>query len=120
MLNMLVWVADLVSAALLTALEVAALTAFWFTEGLKQWAAEGARPPRATARFFLVLTVGPAGLAVVGYSFYRAGLPVACGSQAMLAAVLTLLLVLGGGTECTRWILRRSERRRLVRECRSK
>lgn len=92
---MLMWTVDLGSAALLTALEVAALAAFWFAEGLKQWAAGGARPPGATARLILVLTVGPTGLVAVGYGFYRADLPVACGSQALLAAALILLSVLG-------------------------
>lgn len=107
---MLMWTVDLGSAALLTALEVAALTAFWFAEGLKRWAAGGARPPGATARFFLVLTVGPPGLVAAGYGFYRADLPVACGSQALLAAALLLLLALGGGTECARWIARHTSR----------
>lgn len=92
---MLMWTVDLGSAAVLTALEVAALAAFWFAEGLKQWAAGGARPPGATARLFLVLTVGPTGLVAVSYGFYRADLPVACGSQALLAAALVLLLALG-------------------------
>lgn len=86
---MLMWTVDLGSAALLTALEVTALAAFWFAEGLKQWAAGGARPPGATARLFLVLTVGPTGLVAVSYGFYRADLPVACGSQALLAAPLS-------------------------------
>lgn len=107
---MLMWTVDLGSAALLTALEVAALAAFWFAEGLKQWAAGGARPPGATARLILVLTVGPTGLVAVGYGFYRADLPVACGSQALLAAALILLSVLGGGTECARWITQHTSR----------
>ncbi|MFF3055762.1 hypothetical protein [Streptomyces sp. NPDC057909] len=93
---MLMWTVDLGSAALLTALEMAALVAFWFAEGLKQRAAGGARPPGATARLFLVLTVGPTGLVAVSYGFYRADLPVACGSQALVAAALILLLALGG------------------------
>lgn len=92
---MLMWTVDLGSAAVLTALEVASLVAFWFAEGLKQWAAGGARPPGATARLLLVLTVGPTGLVAVSYGFYRADLPVACGSQALVAAALILLLALG-------------------------
>ncbi|MFB7307221.1 DUF6234 family protein [Streptomyces sp. NPDC056192] len=107
---MLIWTVDLGSAALLTALEVAALAAFWFAEGLKQWAAGGVRPPGATARLSLVLTVGPTGLVAVSYGFYRADLPVACGSQALLAAALILLLILGGGTECARWIAQHTSR----------
>ncbi|MFI5630284.1 hypothetical protein ACIA8E_13040 [Streptomyces sp. NPDC051664] len=116
MVNMLMWTVDLGSAALLTALEVAALIAFWFAEGLKQWAAGGARPPGATARLFLVLTVGPIGLLAVSYGFYGAGLPVACGSQALLAAALILLSALGGGTECARWIAQHVSRSCPVRE----
>lgn len=92
---MIMWTVDIGSAALLTALEVVVLAAFWFAEGLKQWAAGGARPPGATTRLFLVLTVGPIGLVAVSYGFYRADLPVACGSQALLAAALILLLALG-------------------------
>ncbi|MET9472309.1 hypothetical protein [Streptomyces sp. NPDC002922] len=116
MVNMLMWTVDLGSAAVLTALEVAALAAFWFAEGLKQWAAGGARPPGATARLFLVLTVGPTGLVAVSYGFYRADLPVACGSQALLAAALILLLALGGGTECARLLAQHSSRSCPVRE----
>ncbi|MGW0693864.1 hypothetical protein [Streptomyces sp. NPDC002738] len=113
---MLMWTVDLGSAAVLTALEVAALAAFWFAEGLKQWVAGGARPPGATARLFLVLTVGPTGLVAVSYGFYRADLPVACGSQALLAAALVLLLALGGGTECARLLAQPSSRSCPVRE----
>lgn len=114
---MLMWTVDLGSAALLTALEeVTALAAFWFAEGLKQWAAGGARPPGATARLFLVLTVGPTGLVAVSYGFYRADLPVACGSQALLAAPLILLPALGGGTECARRLAQHISRSCPVRE----
>lgn len=113
---MLMWTVDLGSAALLTALEAAALAAFWFAEGLKRWAAGGVRPPGATARLILVLTVGPTGLVAVSYGFYRADLSVACGSQALLAAALVLLLILGGGTECARWIARHASRSCPLRE----
>ncbi|MFE7791638.1 hypothetical protein [Streptomyces sp. NPDC057460] len=116
MLNMLMWTVDLGSAAVLTALEVAALAAFWFAEGLKQWAAGGARPPGATARLFLVLTVGPTRRVAVSYGFYRADLPVACGSQALLAAALILLPALGGGTECARLLAQHCSRSCPVRE----
>ncbi|MFC9287598.1 hypothetical protein [Streptomyces sp. NPDC057052] len=52
------WVLDLGLAILLSGLEVAALVAFWFVEGMKKWAAEGGPVPGGTSRFFLVLSVG--------------------------------------------------------------
>ncbi|MCX4531461.1 hypothetical protein OHA79_37050 [Streptomyces sp. NBC_00841] len=85
-------------------------------ENLKQWAAGGGRLSGATARLCLVLTVGPAGLTMVGCGSYRAGLPATRVSQALIAAALALLLALGLGTECARWVTGRSERHRRVRE----
>jgi hypothetical protein len=85
-------------------------------ENLKQWAVGGGRLPGATARLCLVLKVGPIGLMMVSYGSYRAGLPATCVSQALIAAALALLLALGLGTECARWVTRRSERHRRVRE----
>ncbi|MDQ0688787.1 uncharacterized protein (DUF2062 family) [Streptomyces achromogenes] len=116
MMNMLKWVLDLGLAFLLSGLEVAALVAFWFVEGMKKWAAKGGPVPGETSRFFLVLSVGSASLALTSYGLSWADLPVAYASQAVLAALLTSLLILGAGTECGKRISRNRSRRRLRRE----
>lgn len=109
---MLAWVADGVLAVLLTALEVTALVAFWFLEGLKRWAAGGKPVVGFEVRLWLVLTAGPAGLAGVSYGAVRAGLPATSVSQALVAAALAGVLVFGVGTECSRWAARTVRRHR--------
>jgi hypothetical protein len=116
MVHMLKWVLDLGLAVLLSGLEVAALVAFWFVEGIKKWAAKGGPVPGGTSRFFLVLSVGATSSALISYGFSWADLPVACASQVVLAALLTLLLILSAGTECGKRISRYRLRRRLRRE----
>ncbi|MFE5923140.1 hypothetical protein ACWCQZ_45300 [Streptomyces sp. NPDC002285] len=116
MVNMLKWVLDLGLGVLLLGLEVAALVAFWFVEGMKKWAANGGLVPGATSRFFLVLSVGSTSSALISYSFSWADLPVACASQAVVAALLALLLLLGAGTESGKRISRHRLRHRLRRE----
>ncbi|XMA35672.1 hypothetical protein O1157_00940 [Streptomyces albogriseolus] len=58
MVNMLMWILDLGLAVLMPGLEVAALVAFWFVEGMKKWAAKGGPVPGATSRFLMVLSGG--------------------------------------------------------------
>ncbi|MFE5893958.1 hypothetical protein ACFQ6E_34115 [Streptomyces sp. NPDC056462] len=116
MVNMLKWVLDLGLGVLLLGLEVAALVAFWFVEGMKKWAANGGLVPGATSRLFLVLSVGSTSSALISYSFSWADLPVACASQAVVAALLALLLLLGAGTESAKRISRHRLRHRLRRE----
>ncbi|WNM34849.1 hypothetical protein RKE30_33010 [Streptomyces sp. Li-HN-5-11] len=111
---MLPWVIDVLLAVCITALDVVALAGYWFWEVLKQWGSERRTP--ATARLFLVLTVGPAGSAAAGFGFYKTDLLVTAVSQTVVAAALLLVLLLGLGTECGRWAARRSRRRRPVRE----
>ncbi|GAB2968597.1 hypothetical protein GCM10023080_034420 [Streptomyces pseudoechinosporeus] len=106
---------DLGLAVLFSGLEVAALVAFWFVEGLKKWAANGGPVPGAASRFFLV-SVGPTSLAAISYGFYWADLRVASASQAVLAALLALLLVLSAGSACGKRMGRYRLRRRLRRE----
>ncbi|MER5894392.1 hypothetical protein [Streptomyces sp. NPDC001876] len=103
---MVTWVADGVLAVLSSVLEVAALVAFWFAEGLKQWAAGGKPVVGFRVRLWLVLTAGPAVLAGVSYEAFRAGLPATGVAQALVAAVLAGILALGVGTECSRWAAR--------------
>ncbi|MFI2506766.1 hypothetical protein [Streptomyces sp. NPDC018972] len=107
---------DLGLAILLAGLEVAALVAFWFVEGMKKWAAKGGPVPGGTSRFLMVLSVGSTLSALVGYGSSRADLPVACVSQSVVAALLMSLLLLGAGTECGERINRHRSRRRLRRE----
>ncbi|GGL17377.1 hypothetical protein GCM10010094_92830 [Streptomyces flaveus] len=116
MVNMLKWVLDLGLAVLLSGLEVAALVAFWFVEGMKKWAAKGGPVPGETRRLFLVLSVGSTSSALISYGFSWADLPAACASQAVLAALFALLLILGAGTECGKRISRYRLRRRLRRQ----
>ncbi|MEU2285956.1 DUF6234 family protein [Streptomyces sp. NPDC013178] len=113
---MLTWVADLALAASLTALEGAMLAAFWFTEGLKKWAAKGGPVAGETVRLYPVLTLGPTGAAAAGYGFHRAGLPAAWISQALVAVALASLLALALAADCRDWAARRLRRRRLRRE----
>ncbi|MFF2811400.1 DUF6234 family protein [Streptomyces sp. NPDC058000] len=108
---MLMWVVDVVLGVALTAVEVAALVAFWFWENLKLWAAQGQeRPPGSAVRLWLVLTAGPAGLALVSLHAFRAGLPATGLTQALIAAALAGVLVLGLGTVSSRWVARSFER----------
>lgn len=116
MVNMSKWVLDLGLAVLLSGLEVAALVAFWFVEGMKKWAAKGGPVPGETRRLFLALGAGSTSSALISYCFSWADLPVACASQAVVAALLTLLLTLVAGAECGTRIRRYRLRRRLRRE----
>ncbi|MFD5450622.1 hypothetical protein ACWDTR_28315 [Streptomyces sp. NPDC003470] len=113
---MLKWVLDLGVAVLLSGLEVAALAAFVFAEGMKKWARNGGSVPGETRRFLLVLGGGSASSALISWGFFRLDLPVACGTQAVVSALLAALLILGAGTEGARRISRYRYRRRLRRE----
>ncbi|MGG2461114.1 DUF6234 family protein [Streptomyces sp. RGM 3693] len=107
---MLRWVLDVLLGVALTAVEVAALVAFWFAENLKLWAAQGKHPPGSAVRLWLVLTAGPAGLALVSLQAFRAGLPATGLTQALIAAPLAVIMTLGLGTESSRWVARTFER----------
>ncbi|MFB7051525.1 DUF6234 family protein [Streptomyces vinaceus] len=104
------WV-DTGLAVVLVLLDVAALVAFWFWESLNKWAAGQNRVEGAATRFWLVVTLGPAGLATISYAAVRVGLVVTGLSQALLGAALTGMLILGLRTECSRWLARFSARR---------
>ncbi|WP_405479737.1 hypothetical protein [Streptomyces sp. NBC_00009] len=109
------WVVDAFVAGWITTLDVLLLVGYSIYEGIRQWPSE--EHARAlTTRLCLVLTIGAAGFAVVGFVFYRVELVVAAVSQLVLAAVILVLLLMGFGTECARWVARRSHRHRLVRE----
>ncbi|GGW64589.1 DUF6234 family protein [Streptomyces griseoloalbus] len=108
---MLTRLLDIGLAVLLSGLEVAALLAFWFVESLKQWAAQGRHVPHATRRIVLVMALGPVCLTAIGFGLHRVGLRVAGASQAVLAAPLAVILVLGVTTDCVRWTRRHRRRR---------
>ncbi|WP_331741333.1 hypothetical protein OG760_37310 (plasmid) [Streptomyces sp. NBC_00963] len=112
---MLPWVIDIFVAAWITMLDVLVLAGYWLAEGIKQWASER-RTLAPTARLWLVLTIAPAGFATAGFGFYRADLLVTATSQIVMAAAVLLVLLLGLGTECARWVARGAERHRLRRE----
>lgn len=76
----------------------------------------GEAVPGAVTRFFLVVSVGPTFLAAVSYGFFCADLPVACASQALIAALLALLLILSAGSVCRKRVTSWRSRRRLRRE----
>lgn len=95
---------------------MAALLAVWFVGAMKRWAARGAPVPDRTGRDVLVLSVAAASSASIGYGCSLAALPVACVSQVVMAVLLTLLLILGVGTECSKRIRSVRRRRRLRRE----
>jgi hypothetical protein len=99
MVAMLKWVLDLGVTVLLSGLEVGALLAFVFVEGMKKWAKGGGPVPGETRRLFLVLTGGSTFSALVSWGFFLVDLPVAFGSQAVMAALLAALLVLGSGAK---------------------
>ena len=109
---MLTGVADAVLAVLLTALEVTALVAFWFLEGLRKWGAGGKPVAGSEVRLWVVLTAGPAGSAGIGYGAVRTGLPATAVAQALVAVALAGVLALGIGTECSRWAARSFRRHR--------
>jgi hypothetical protein len=116
MVNMLKWVLDLGMAVLLAGVEVAALAAFVFAESMKKWARSGGSVPGETSRFLLVLGGGSTSSALISWGLCRLDLPVACGTQAVVSALLAALLILGAGTEGGRRIRRYRYRRRLRRE----
>ncbi|WP_405391695.1 DUF6234 family protein [Streptomyces sp. NBC_01102] len=103
---------DLVLGIALTAVECGALAAFWYAESFRTWAAREGRVPGSTKRVLLVLTAAPVVLASVGYLAFRTGLRVTCATQALLAAPLVVLLVLGLGAEGGRLVTGRWGRRR--------
>ncbi|MFC8695365.1 hypothetical protein [Streptomyces parvus] len=114
---MATWVPDIGLAVLLSGFEVAALVVFLFHEGLKQWATKGGTVPGRTRRFILALGLGAASSALIGFGLSGAGLPVARASQAVMALLLALLLVLIAGHEgydrlCTYRLRRRLRRNR--------
>lgn len=119
MMHMATWVPDIGLAVLLPGFEVAALVVFWFHEGLKQWATKGGTVPGRTRRFILALGLGAASSSLIGFGLSRADLPVARASQAVMALLFSLLLILVAGHEgydriCTyrfRSRLRRTRRR---------
>ncbi|WP_053163661.1 DUF6234 family protein [Streptomyces noursei] len=106
------WVVDTGLAFVLVLLDVAALVAFWFRESFKQWAVQGNRVEGAALRLWLVLTLGSVGLVTISYEAVRIGLVVTGLSQALIGAALTGVLILGLGTEFSRWLARSSARRR--------
>ncbi|CAM5486870.1 hypothetical protein GCM10010329_68340 [Streptomyces spiroverticillatus] len=108
--------ADLVLAVLLSALKAVALVAVWFVEGMKQWAARGQSVPDPTGRYLLVLSTGSAGSAVTAYGLARAELPLASTTQAVMATLLALLLLLVAGTAYGKRLARDLRRRRLRQE----
>ncbi|WP_326770347.1 hypothetical protein OG978_41920 (plasmid) [Streptomyces sp. NBC_01591] len=110
------FLADLGLAVLLSALGALGLVGFWFVEGLKQWAAQGQSVPDPTGRYVLVLSTGSACSAVIAYGLSWADLPIACTAQAVMAALLALLLLLVAGSACGKRIRRERLRRRLRRE----
>ncbi|WP_148085208.1 DUF6234 family protein [Streptomyces sp. 2132.2] len=105
------WMVDTGLAVVLVLLDVAALVAFWFWESLNKWAAGRNRVEGAAMRFWLVVTLGPTGLATISYAAVRVGLVVTGLLQALIGAALTGTLILGLGTECSRWLARSSARR---------
>ncbi|MGW6753538.1 hypothetical protein [Streptomyces sp. NPDC055006] len=110
------WIFDVGLAVLLAGLEVVALLAVWFVGAMEKWAAKGAPVPDRMGRDVLALSVAAVSSASIGYGCSLAALPVACVSQAVMAVLLTLLLFLGVGTECSRRIGRERRRRCLRRE----
>ncbi|MFK0238958.1 DUF6234 family protein [Streptomyces vinaceus] len=102
--------ADIGLAVVLVLLEAAVLVAFWFWEGLRQWAARD-RVEGAALRIWLVPALGPAGLASISYGVLRVGLVVTGLSQALMGAALTGVLIVGLGTEFSRWLARSTARR---------
>ncbi|MFE3676126.1 hypothetical protein [Streptomyces griseus] len=108
--------ADLGLAVLLSTLEVLGLAGLWFAEGLKRWAAKGQSVPDSTGQYMLVLSTGSACSAVVAYGLSSAGLPIACTAQAVLAALLVLLLLLVAGAAWGRRLGTDRLRHRLRRE----
>ncbi|MFF0746691.1 DUF6234 family protein [Streptomyces sp. NPDC004111] len=115
MMNM-EFLADLALAVLLSGLETVALVGFWFAEGLKQWGAQGQAVPDPTGRYLLVLSTGSGCSAATAYGLTRTDLPIASTAQAVVAALLALLLLLVAGTACGKRLRRDRQRRRLRRE----
>ncbi|MDQ0985974.1 hypothetical protein [Streptomyces sp. V2I9] len=107
---------DLGLAVLLSALGALGLVGFWFVEGLKQWAAKGQSVSDPTGRQVLVLSTGSACTAAIAYGLSWTDLPRACTAQAVMAALLALLLLLVAGSACGKRIRRERLRRRLRRE----
>ncbi|MEV6583687.1 DUF6234 family protein [Streptomyces sp. NPDC051582] len=107
---LLSWMVDTGVAVVLVLLEVAALVAFWFWEGLRQWAARD-RVKGAELRLWLVLALGPVGLASISYGAVRVGWVITGLAQALMCAALTGMLMVGLGTEFSRWRVRSAARR---------
>ncbi|MFE7076964.1 DUF6234 family protein [Streptomyces sp. NPDC057620] len=108
--------ADLGLAMLLSALEAVALVGFWFTQGMKQWAAQGQWVPDPTGRYLLVLSTASASAAAIAYGLAWADLPKAMAAQAVMATLFALLLFLVAGTAWLKRLRRNRRRRRLRRE----
>ncbi|WP_434975473.1 DUF6234 family protein [Streptomyces mesophilus] len=92
------WSADIALAVVLVLLDGAALAVFCIAEGIKKWAAEGGHVEGADRRLWMVLTIGPAGLAAVSYATFQAGLLVTALSQALIGLALQLPRVLAAAS----------------------
>ncbi|MGO1019770.1 hypothetical protein ACTOXX_04230 [Streptomyces rubiginosohelvolus] len=92
-------VPDIGLAVLFSGFEVAALVVFWFLEGLKLWATKGGTVPGRTRRSILALGLGAASSALIAFGLSEADLAVAGASQAVMALLLALLLILVAGHE---------------------
>ncbi|WP_394437659.1 hypothetical protein [Streptomyces sp. SGAir0957] len=108
--------ADLGLAALLPVLEAVALVGFWFTEAMKQWAAQGQWVPDPTGRYLLVLSTGSASAAAIAYGMALVNLPAASIAQAVMATLLALLLFTVAASACCIRLRRERRRRRLRQE----
>ncbi|UZI29551.1 hypothetical protein [Streptomyces sp. VB1] len=112
------WVLDLGLAVLLSGVVAGALIVFWFVEGLKLWATKGGTVPGRTRRLILALSLGATSSALISYglSEAEADLPVAHASQAVLAVLCAVLVILVAGDEGYERIATHRRRRRLRRE----
>ncbi|WP_411059557.1 DUF6234 family protein [Streptomyces sp. E11-3] len=107
---------DVLLAISLTLLELGALAAFLFVEGLNSWAARGLPVRGQRARQYKMLTISTAVLSASCYGFYRADLLWTALTQALLGIPLTLILMASLAKDARRPITRRRDRARLVRE----
>lgn len=116
MMYMPKWGLDLGLAVLLSGVVAGALIVFWFVEGLKQWATKGGTVPGRTRRLVLALSLGATASALISYGLSEADLPVAHASQAALAVLCAVLVILVAGDEGYERIATHRRRRRLRRE----
>ncbi|MGW8994749.1 hypothetical protein ACWGRF_33125 [Streptomyces zhihengii] len=107
------WMTDTLLGIGLVLLEATALVAYWVWENFKHWAAATMPAKGAAFRLWLVLSVAPTATAAASFAFFHVGLPVTGALQAAIATPLTGLLLLGLGTELSRWTTRTRGRSRL-------